>query len=181
MRPFNATGNIIINMKGSINSVIDFTKVSSMAQKQLLTNESERLSLLGFTMQAFCTKELSKEDSLNIRQRIDSLSLFSKTFKEQLAKLCSDHLNNMTLAGVLGLQKIVPLRNTLTVQDMIDNSVKVWLLSQFSWRKTMTNCVNLNLMDDTQKIEVRGKNEREVEDCIRSAFNQVFDSEAKSK
>lgn len=87
----------------------------------------------------------------------------------------------MTLAGTLGFQKIVPPRNSLTVQDMIDNSVKVWLLSQFSQRKTMTNCVNLNLLEDTQKIEIKGRNEREVEDCIRTAFNQVFDSEAKSK
>lgn len=41
--------------------------------------------------------------------------------------------------------------------------------------------MNLNLLEGLQRIEVRGRNEREVEDCIRSAFNQVFDSEAKLK
>lgn len=87
----------------------------------------------------------------------------------------------MVLVGTLGIQKIVPLRSTLTVNDMIDNRVKVWLLSQFSQLKTLTNVVNLNLLDGAQKIEIRGANEREVEDCIRIAFTQVFSSEQKNK
>ena len=41
--------------------------------------------------------------------------------------------------------------------------------------------MNLNLLEGLQRIEVRGRNEREVEDCIKSAFNQVFDSEAQLK
>lgn len=77
----------------------------------------------------------------------------------------------MQLVGTLGMQKIVPLRNSLTVNDMIDNRVKVWLLSQYSQRKTMTNCINLNLTEGLQRIDVRGRNEREVEDCIRVAFS----------
>jgi hypothetical protein len=53
---------------------------------------------------------------------------------------------------------------------MVDNSVKVWLLSQFSQRKTMTNCVNLNLLDNTERIDITGKNVREVEERMRVAF-----------
>jgi hypothetical protein len=60
--------------------------------------------------------------------------------------------------GTLGMQKIVPLRNALTVEDMVANSVKVWLLSQYSQRKTMTNCVNLNLLEDTQRIDITASN-----------------------
>lgn len=41
--------------------------------------------------------------------------------------------------------------------------------------------MNLNLLEGLQRVEVIGRNEREVEDCIKSAFNQVFDSEAKLK
>jgi hypothetical protein len=48
-------------------------------------------------------------------QKMDSISLFSKTFKEQVLKLCKYEIYNMKLMGTLGLQKIVPLRNTLTV------------------------------------------------------------------
>jgi hypothetical protein len=82
--------------------------------------------------------------------------------------------------GSLGMQKIVPLRNALTVQDMVDNSVKVWLLSQYSQRKTTTDCVNLNLLENTERIEIMGRNVREIEERLRVAFIQVFDSEAKS-
>lgn len=92
---------------------------------------------------------LSSDDSQVMIEKMDSISLFSKTFRAKLLKLCSDQIFNMELVGTLGLQKIVPLRNALTVQDMVDNSVKVWLLSQYSQRKTMTNCMNLNILEDT--------------------------------
>ena len=119
-------------MKGSIQSVLDFTKHSSLLSKENLASEADRLAGLGFSVNAFCSKQLSREESEIVRNRILALSLFSRNFTTSLEKICSDYLNGMTLVGTLGMQKIVPMRNSLTVQDLIDNGVKVWLLSQQS-------------------------------------------------
>ena len=74
---------------------------------------------------------------------------------------------------------MIPLRNALTVQDCIQNGVKVWLLSQFSKRKTVVNCNNLNLMLNNEQIEVFGRSEREIEESLRQCFNKIFETENK--
>lgn len=80
---------------------------------------------------------------------------------------------------MLGLQKVVPLRNALTLQDCIQNGVKVWLLSQYSKRKTVVNCNNLNLMMNNEQIEVFGRSEREIEESLRQCFNKIFETDNK--
>jgi hypothetical protein len=39
------------------------------------------------------------------------------------------YLSQMEIVGVLGLQKRVNYRNTLAVEDMVNNNVKMWLMS----------------------------------------------------
>ena len=107
--------------------------------------------------------------------------MYSKTFKDDLKSLCIEFCAEMKILGMLGLQKVVPLRNALTVEDCIRNGVKVWLLSQYSKRKTMVNCNNMNLMMDAEKIEVSGKSEREIEESLRVCFNKIFDTDRKSR
>jgi hypothetical protein len=41
-------------MKGSIQSVLDFTKHSSLLAKENLASEADRLAGLGFSVNAFC-------------------------------------------------------------------------------------------------------------------------------
>ena len=107
--------------------------------------------------------------------------MYSKTFKEELKALCIEHCSGMKILGMLGFQKVVPVRNALTVDDCIRNGVKVWLLSQYSKRKTLVNCNNMNLMNDSEKIEVFGKSEREIEESLRACFNKIFDTDSKSR
>lgn len=45
----------------------------------------------------------------------------------------------------------------------------------------MIDCTNMNLMDDMISLNIRGKNQREIEEKLRSALNSVFDHEAKHK
>jgi hypothetical protein len=115
-----------------------------------------------------------------LKKKIDAVSMYSKTSKAQLAKAIQEHLTNMSIVGTLGLQKTVPLRNSLTVQDLTNNRVKVWLLSQYTHRTAITNCANLELLgEEPERFELRGRNDREIEDSIRMSFNAIFDSEQK--
>jgi hypothetical protein len=42
LRPFNHSGNIIINLKGSVSSILDFTVKKGAAYKQFMVSETER-------------------------------------------------------------------------------------------------------------------------------------------
>ena len=169
---------ICINLKGSATSVI--STCGSSYSKQILVQETERMAQIGYNIQTFCFKELNKEDSAQLKKKIDAVSMYSKTSKAQLAKAIQEHLTNMSIVGTLGLQKTVPLRNSLTVQDLTNNRVKVWLLSQYTHRTAITNCANLELLsEESERFELKGRNDREIEDSIRMCFNAIFDSEQK--
>lgn len=102
LRPFNASGNLIINMKGSVNAVIDLCNWPTNAAKLFAAGQAERMTQMGYFLQAFCTKELTPEDSKSLREKLEALSVYSKTFQQQLRDICAEHLQGIELVGTLG-------------------------------------------------------------------------------
>jgi hypothetical protein len=87
----------------------------------------------------------------------------------------------MILVGTLSIEKIVPMNNSLSVQDLIDNGMKVWSLSQQNLRKTLSICVNLNFLNDNRKIVISEKSDREIEECLKAGFNAEFEADGQIK
>ncbi len=57
----------------------------------------------------------------------------------------------------------------------------MWLLSQYSKRKTLLNCNNLNLLLNSEHVEITGTSEREIEDSLRTGFYKIFETENKKR
>jgi hypothetical protein len=114
LQPFNKSGFITILMKGSVNAVSNHCKFANKSQQTNIKAQADRLLEIGMSLVAFCKRDLSFEESKVLKTQLESINLFSKTFSEQLENIIKSWLKKFELIGVLGLQKNVNIRNSLT-------------------------------------------------------------------
>lgn len=55
-------------------------------------------------------------------------------------------MHNLTVLGVIGTQEIFSDRDTLVVQDLLSNGIKVWFLSKEAEIENTINCNALRLL-----------------------------------
>lgn len=85
----------MINLKGPVNGCYDVIQTGKGATKQMLQAEAERLERLGFNLQLFCQRELTKGESASLKQKLDSLDMYAKTFNDDLKAVCMEYCNQM--------------------------------------------------------------------------------------
>ena len=86
----------------------------------------------------------------------------------------------LEILGVLGVQKPIHLRNRVTVDDMILNGVKPWIVSKEDEQTHLTSLNSFRLFQNcATPLIVNGQRERIVMDQITAALKTVTDRMSK--
>jgi hypothetical protein len=84
----------------------------------------------------------------------------------------------LSILGIIGSQDIFNFRDVLVIEDLMKNSVKVWLLSKED--EIITN-VNLNAMrllqQDMHPLYINGETEKDVEEQIKKCLLTFADGQ----
>lgn len=74
-------------------------------------------------------------------------------------------MHDMQTLGIIGTQDIFNPRDTLVIEDMIRNGIKVWMLSNDDEIQMITHCNALKLLNsESCPLIINKESEREVEE-----------------
>lgn len=82
----------------------------------------------------------------------------------------------LEVLGILGVQKTIHLRNRVTVDDMILNGVKPWLVSKEDEQNHLTSLNSFRLFQNcSPSLVINGQRESIVMEQIQNALKEVTD------
>ena len=114
------------------------------------------------------------EDSLTFLRIVNENMTKSKKFQNNdkfLVKLARD----LNFIGVFGLQVAFNYRDTLLIEDLRRNGIKLYMLSGEDIDNVQTDCNAMNLLEGfTDPIELQGQTERQVEESLKSCLKEVL-------
>ena len=81
----------------------------------------------------------------------------------------------MTFIGVFGHQVAFNYRDTLLIEDLRRNGIKLYMFSGEDEDNVHTDCNAMNLFEGfTDPIMIAGITERQVEDSLKSCLKEVL-------
>lgn len=82
--------------------------------------------------------------------------------------------SSLHLLGTLGLSPIYNIRDTLVLEELEKNGVKLWLISEDSERVNKVDYEAIDLYDNyLDPFKIKGVNERKVEDSIKACLKEL--------
>ena len=80
----------------------------------------------------------------------------------------------MLFIGVFGIQVAFNYRDTLVIEDLRKNGIKLYMLSGEDFDDVQTDCNALNLLEGfMDPIQIVGATERQVEDSLKTCLKEV--------
>lgn len=82
----------------------------------------------------------------------------------------------MQLVGIWGLKNVVNARDTLVIEELKKNGVKLFMLSQDETSVNLTDCNALEIFEGyNQPLIVQGMTDRHVEESLKTNLKQVVE------
>ena len=82
----------------------------------------------------------------------------------------------MQLVGVWGLKSMVNSRDSLVIEELKKNGVKLFLLNQDENTISLTDCYALEIFETyNQPLTVTGLTDRQVEESLKTNLKQVVE------
>ena len=86
------------------------------------------------------------------------------------------YAQNVELLGILGFKSVINNRNSLLLDEIRRNGIKVFMLSTEDAQINITDCNAMRLFQDLNTpINVAGTTDREVEDSLKQCLKQIVD------
>ena len=160
-------------MKGSIATLKQYF-VDKESDFQYLNLFESKFIQSGVQSIVYAKRQLTIEETnqliITINEGVQSLNGNNK-LDNLLYNLSSVQLE---ILGILGLQKAIHLRNRITVDEMILNGVKPWIISKEDEQSHLTALNSLRIFQGcAQPLTINGTNERLVVDQIQNALKTV--------
>lgn len=147
---------------------------------QSYLEDIKRYSEFGLFPTVYVKTEMTQEQTAILEVRInDAMSLQ----KDQVDKIESTLLSYLTtlklnILGIIGTQEVFNFRDTLVIEDLMKNGVKVWMMSKEDELTHVVNCNALRLLQqDSQPMIINGETEKDVEEQIKKCLNLLADGE----
>jgi len=101
--------------------------------------------------------------------------LTSKGKKSKNDKLVLSLARNLKLVGIYGLQLAFNYRDSLVIEDLKKNGMKLYLLSQDAEDNVLTDCNAMNMLEgyDTP-IKLEGSADRQVEESLKVCLKECI-------
>lgn len=172
--PFNS--NVTIFYKGRMSILKDF--LTKEIQKSC-NQDIEKFTQQGIHVFGICKCELDSENSSDF---VNSIHEISGSYKGQankndklLMQYASDP-SNLQLIGTWGNKKVVNARDTLVIEELKKNGVKLFMLSQDETTSNLTDCNALDIFEEYgQPLLVTGHTDRHVEESLKTNLKQVVE------
>ena len=82
---------------------------------------------------------------------------------------------DLQFIGCFGLQVAFNYRDTLLIEDLRRNGIKLYMLSGEDSDNVQTDCNAMNLLEGfTDPILIQGTTERQVEESLKSCLKEVL-------
>lgn len=131
-------------------------------------NDLKSFAEMGLQPILFCKKELSPDDTSEFERRINEAMGDVKNQEDKVVATLHESTFEMEALGIIGVQEIFNLRDSLVIQDVIRNGIKVWMLA----RDDDILQYEISYMQMTPII-INGENEREIEEQMKGALKSV--------
>lgn len=77
--------------------------------------------------------------------------------------------------GIFGIQVAYNYRDTLVIEDLRKNGIKLYMLSGEDVDDVHTDCNAMNLLEGfSEPIQIEGRTEREVEESLENGLKEVL-------
>ena len=106
-------------------------------------------------------KHLDEEDANEFNRLLNENQLTSKNKKSKNDKLVLSLARDLKLVGIYGLQLAFNYRDSLVIEDLKKNGMKLYLLSQDAEDNVLTDCNAMNMLEGYDNpIKLEGTSDR---------------------
>ena len=120
-------------------------------------------------------RDLDEEDATEFTRLLNENQLTSKGKKSKNDKLVLSLARDLKLVGIYGLQLAFNYRDSLVIEDLKKNGMKLYLLSQDAEDNVLTDCNAMNMLEgyDTP-IKLEGTSDRQVEESLKVCLKECI-------
>ncbi|CDW78012.1 adenylate and guanylate cyclase catalytic domain containing protein [Stylonychia lemnae] len=173
-----------VYLSGPISSLYEYLGSSEEEQQNFLRDMKE-FSQCGVLPIIFAKKNLDHEQTLEFENKIRSFSSFKNPefnenthsisgLKDIIHQCLQPFMFELQTLGTIGLQEVFNIRDSLAVQDLINNGIKVWMLSREDEAIQIINSNAMKLLtEESNPMVINGQNEKEVEDQIKNCIKTI--------
>lgn len=115
----------------------------------------------GVTALTFAKRELDSEYSADLFRVIADVQTLYKGNQQKLQEALMTQCENLDLIGILGVKQYLNYRNSMFMEEVLRNGVKVWLLSSQLEYETIIKVNATDFLSNCQHTHnVKGQSER---------------------
>jgi len=120
-------------------------------------------------------RHMDEEDAAEFNRLLNENQLTSKGKKSKNDKLVLCLARDLKLVGIYGLQLAFNYRDSLVIEDLKKNGMKLYLLSQDAEDNVLTDCNAMNMLEgyDTP-IKLEGSTDRQVEESLKVSLKECI-------
>ena len=171
----NPTNQTIIYYKGPLKAMLSIIKKDPYQNYQ---NDIDRFSKKGIHAVGIAKKEIDGEEAAEFLNQIQS-NLSSTYHKQGMSSndnLLIHFAYNVELVGIIGFKSVINNRNSLLLDEVRRNGIKVFMLSTDDAQINITDCNAMKLFQELNTpINVTGNTDRQVEDSLKQCLKQIVD------
>lgn len=131
----------------SIDALNDSIQMDSGVNQSYL-EDIKKYAEFGLFPTVYVKTDLTSEQTLELEVRINDAMSLQKDQTDKIESSLSAYMRQLKLniLGVIGTQEIFNFRDTLVIEDMIKNGVKVWMVSKEDELSHVVNCNAMRLL-----------------------------------
>jgi len=158
--------------RGPLKIMLDYLQSSVVPQCVL---DMEQFQKEGIHSWSVAKRHLDEEDAAEFNRLLNENHLTSKGKKSKNDKLVLSLAHDLKLVGIYGLQLAFNYRDSLVIEDLKKNGMKLYLLSQDAEDSVLTDCNAMNMLEgyDTP-IRLEGVSDRQVEESLKVCLKECI-------
>ena len=145
--------------------IFNFLDESEGGIRHTLLEDMKRYADLGVFPTVFVKRDLTGDEAVDLEGRINEALSLMKDQDDKIESSLLSYMNDMKILGVIGTQPVYNLRDTLVLEDLMKNGVRVWVLSEDDEIQTTVNMNALRLLNaESNPLIINGDAERDIEE-----------------
>lgn len=167
VKPFQANAAVTIYYRGRLGTLKDFLPKEAARACQA---DIDRFTAQGIHVYGIGKYELDSEAASDFMRCVSENQAAYKGAKQSKNdRLLMQYAQDMHLIGTWGLKNAVNARDTLVVEELKKNGVKLFMLSQDETAVNLTDCNALEIFEGySQPLIVQGLTDRQVEESLKT-------------
>lgn len=147
---------------------------NSRSNAQQRKAEAKQFERRGLLQQSFAKRSIDDSMMENLIRILNEIKVGNTTLEIELIEYVLSLASSLHLLGTLGLSPIYSIRDTLVLEELEKNGIKLWLVSEESERVNKVDYEAMDLYDNyLAPLKIKGTNERKVEESIKKCLKEL--------